>query len=142
MTATTIPATADAITTHDEWVAFYTAPQNVSAFAQEVIGDEVTRAFAGDYYAQEFVAGQVHSITRLEALSDGQLRAELAENQANHYRAIADDDFSEYDVNDYESYYYQQGLIEALLDHRRVLETYTGHGPLVYNPFAALAAAS
>lgn len=141
MTSTTLPASAAAITNHDEWVAFYTAPVNVSAFAASIVGeDEVAKAFAGDYYAQEYVAGQVHSIARLEAMTDAALRAEMAESREGHYRAIADDDFSEYDVNDYESYYYQQGLIEALLDHRRVLATYTGHGPLVHRPFAALAA--
>lgn len=140
--ATAAPATVAAITTHDEWVAFYTAPQNVSAFAATTIGEDiVAKAFAGDFYEQEYVAGRVHSIARLEALSDDQLRAELAENEASH-RRVREWDGSEYDVDDYESYYYHQGLIEALLDHRRVLAAYTGHGPLTHNPFAALAATS
>jgi hypothetical protein len=140
MTATTIPATAADITTHDEWVAFHSAPQNVSAFAASIIGEDiVARAFGGDYYEQEYVASQVHGIARLEALTDEALRAELAENEANHRNNL---DWVEYDHNDWESHYAQQGLIEALLDHRRVLATYTGHGPLVHNPFAALALAS
>lgn len=60
-------------------------------------------------------------------------------NRAAHQDNL---DWEEYDLNDRESYYYQQGLIEALLEHRRVQRQYTGHEPLTHNPFAALAARS
>lgn len=131
--------TANAITTHDEWVAFHTAPSNISAFAETMIPERLLdEARAGDYLALEIVAGNVQGIMRLESLSDAELQAELAANRAAH---LANLDWAEYDLNDREDYYYQQGLIEALLEHRRVQRTYTGHGPLTHTPFAVLAAA-
>lgn len=140
MTNTTaqVPATAAAITTHAEWIAFHTS--NISAFAETMIPERIlTEALAGDGLAQEIVAGDVAGIARLEALSDEALRSEHAENAAGHRANL---DWAEYDLNDRESHYYQQGLIEALLEHRRVARQYTGHGPLTHTPFAALAATS
>lgn len=140
MTNTTVPASASAITTHDEWVAFYTAPRNISAFAREMINAEImAEAEAGDDLAQEIVAGDVKNIMRLEAMTDVELQIEHSHNEASHRNNL---DWSEYDHNDRESHYEQQGLIEALLEHRRVQRQYTGHGPLTHNPFAALAARS
>lgn len=139
MTNTTAPATAAAITNHDEWVAFYTAPRNISAFAREMIPASVmAEAEAGDYLAQEIVAGDVKEIMRLEAMTDIELQVEHSHNRASHLNNL---DWDEYDLNDREDYYYGQGLIEALLEHRRVQRQYTGHGPLTHTPFAVLAAA-
>lgn len=139
MTQTTAPATATAITTHDEWVAFHNAPANISAFAREMVGERLLAgAAAGDWEDQVMVAYEVKDILRLEAMTDVELQTEHSHNRAAHLDNL---DWDEYDLNDRESYYYQQGLIEALLEHRRVQRQYTGHGPLTHTPFAVLAAA-
>ncbi|ASZ74630.1 hypothetical protein KHO57_gp055 [Mycobacterium phage Phabba] len=134
------PVTAAQITTHDEWIAFYTA--NVSPFAAEQIGEDiVAKAQAGDYYEAMYVAGQNASIARLEAMTDEQLVAEYNENIAGHLAMIELDDPSEYDVNDHESYYHAQYLIEALRVDRDVRARYmSAPAPLTHSPFAALAA--
>lgn len=134
------PATAAAITNHDEFVAFWTAPQNVSEFALTVIpASIVAESRDGDWLASEILASDVKNVARLEALTDAALEAERAANEAAHRRAIADEDPWEYDVNDYESYYHQQWIIEELQAYRKVRATYTGLAPLTHSPFAALA---
>jgi hypothetical protein len=132
-----IPATAADITTHDEWIAFHNAPENISAFARTIVGEKLLAdAAAGDYHDQVMVAYEVKAVMRLEAMTDVELEVEHSHNRAAH---LANLDWDEYDLNDRESYYYEQGLIEALLEHRRVFRQYTGHGPLTHRPFAALA---
>lgn len=132
--------TAAAITTHDEWIAFHNDPSNISDFARDMIPASVlAEARDGDYLAQALVAGDVQNIMRLESMTDIELQIEHSHNEAGHRDNL---DWVEYDANDWESYYHQQGLIEALLQHRRVRRAYTGHGPLTHNPFAALAARS
>lgn len=86
----------------------------------------------------ETVAADVKGIMRLEEMTDVELQVEHSHNRANHLDNL---DWDEYDLNDREDYYYGQGLIEALLEHRRVQRQYTGHGPLTHTPFAVLAAA-
>lgn len=136
-TTAQVPTTAAAITNHDEWIAFHNAPQNISAFSRDMIPASVlAEALEGDYMAQALVAGDVQNIMRLEAMTDVELQIEHSHNEAGHRDNL---DWAEYDVNDRESHYYQQALIEALLEYRRVQREYTGHGPLTYSPFAALA---
>lgn len=133
------PATAAQITTHDEFVAFYV--ENISDFAIEEIGEDlVVSARAGSYYDAEFVAMRNAHIARLEALSNQELAAEYVANQEAHDRLTVDEDWSEYDVDDYEAYYAEQWLIQCLLEDRGIKERYcSGPVPLTYKPFAALA---
>lgn len=137
MNNTAASAPVAAITNHDEWVAFYST--NISDFARTQLREsDLAEVAAGDYLAMEYVAGVVSEIARLEALSDAELRAEQAESKAAHWAAQEDEDYSEYDVNDYESYYYLQGLIEELLADRSARARYTGLAPLSHSPFAGL----
>jgi hypothetical protein len=145
MTATT-PATAAAITNYDEWVAFYTAPRNISAFARTVISDKLlSGAAAGDHYDQVMVAYEVKGILRLEAMTDVALEVEHSFNESAHLNNL---NWDEYDLNDRESHYHEQGLIRLLLDYRQAqrderaaVARYTGQGPLTHRPFAVLASA-
>lgn len=129
---------ATTITTRDEFVAFYTSPSTISAFARTVIGAELLADAedAEDYLAREVLADYVKQVVRLEAMTDVELQVEHSHNRAAHLDNL---EWDEYDLNDREDYYHEQGLIEALLEYRRVQREYTGHGPLTYSPFAALA---
>ncbi len=137
MISNAIPAS---VTTHDEYVEYFNA--NISEFARgEIREDILAEAAAGDYYAREYVAGEAHYYAKLEAMTDAELEAFRAESREGHLRMIELDDPSEYDVNDHESYYQEQYVIDALLAHRAAVARYTGQGPLTHNPFAALLAA-
>lgn len=147
MTTTTVPASAAAITTRDEFVAFYTAPRTISAFARTVISASLLAAAqdADDYLGREVLADSVKQIVRLEAMTDVELGVEHSFNEAAHLDNL---DWDEYDLNDREDHYHEQGLIRALLDYRQAerderaaVARYTGQGPLTHRPFAALASA-
>jgi hypothetical protein len=133
-----IPASAASITNRDEFVAFYTASSTISTFARTVISASLLADAedADDYLAREVLADYVKQIVRLEAMTDVELQVEHSHNRAAHLDNL---EWDEYDLNDREDYYHEQGLIEALLEHRRVQREYTGHGPLTHSPFAALA---
>lgn len=136
----TAPALATAITSRDEFIAFYTAPQNISEFALSVLPQSIlAEASEGDYLAQEILAADVKNIVRLEAMTDTELQTEHSFNRLAHLQWLEHEDPSEYDINDREDYYQQQWLIEDLLHYRKTQREYTGHGPLTHRPFAALA---
>ena len=131
---------APAFTTRDEFISFYTAPQNISEFALEALPSVILAdARQGDDLAREILASDVRNIMRLEAMTDAELSAEHAANRAAHLSWMESEDSWEYDVNDREDYYQQQYLIEDLLAYRQTRQQYTGHGPLTHQPFAALA---
>lgn len=128
------------ITTHDQFVEYFNA--NISDFARAYLPQRVVEAIGtGDYYDREYVASEVHYIAKFEAMTDDELRAAKAEQYEAHQRRIADEDYSEYDVNDYETYYHEQWLMESLLAERAAVARYTGLAPLTHSPFAGLVAA-
>lgn len=144
MTNTTAPATAAAITNHDEWVAFYTAPRNISAFARTVISaKDIANGQSGDYHDAVHLAYQVKDIIRLEAMTDAELAAEEA-------RCLAEDGWNEAEGK-YE--YYYVGAAEETLCQIYLLREFRADkagearwaipaaGHLTHTPFAVLAAA-
>jgi len=137
---TAIIATAPATpATHEEWIEVMN--NSVSEFMLTIIPSRVIEAAAtGDYLARLCLATEVQYFLRLEALTDDELRVELAETEAEHRRQIELDDPSEYDVNDHEDYYQRVWHIEELLAWREVQRMYTQPQPLTHQPFAALLA--
>ena len=137
MITNAIPAS---VTTHEQFVEYFNA--NITDYARTQIRESaVAEAAAGDYYAREYVASESHYFAKFEAMTDDELRAFQAEAKAAHARTVELEDWSEYDVNDYESYYYEQYVVEDLLAHRAAVARYTGQSPLTHNPFAGLVAA-
>ena len=137
------------ITTHDEWVAYFSGP-GLSEFAREQIASgiygekalaQVSKDDSDGYYAREFVASEGQYYARLEAKSDAELVAELAENEAA-YRAHSRYDDPEWEPDYDDEYYRRQDLIEALLAHRATRARYIGLAPLTHSPFAGLAVAA
>jgi hypothetical protein len=134
-TAAEITARAAAISSHDEWIAFMTADENITEFAHEAIG--VNAMDLNDYYDQQLVAGEVQYYLRLEVKTDAELLTEYVENQRAH-RSIREMDGWDYDVEDHEAYYRRQGDISALMEFRRIRKVYMQNLALTHNPFLAL----
>lgn len=123
--------------THDEWIELMN--NSVSDFARTQIAERfLAEAATGDYMARLYVASEVQHILRLEAKTDAELAAELAECEADHLRYISECDYSEYDIDDRESHHAHVWLIRELQGHRAAVARYTGHGPLTHSPFAGL----
>lgn len=143
MTAATAAAQ---ITNHDEFIAFYSAPHNISAFAASVIGPaEIAEAASGDFYAQLYVAGQNQDLTRLEALTDAELEAEKAATEAiDGWNAFE----GKWEVNEIGHRDHWLGVIAVLQELRaqRAAEAAWLAAPaeehLSHHPFAALALTS
>ena len=148
MTNTTaqVPAAAAAITTHDEWIAFYNAPSNISEFVRTVIGaKDLAEAATGDYCAQAYVAGRVQELMRLESMDDDQLEAELiAGRKVDGWNPVE----GKFEINEIGHAEYIMYTIHNLRDFRdqQAAEAAWAQAPaeehLTYNPFAALAATS
>ena len=136
-TAAEITARAAAIASHDEWVAFMTADENITEFAHEVIGVSVMDRT--DYYELEYLASEVQYYLRLEVKTDAELLTEYVDNQRRH-QVVRDMDGWDYDVEDHEAHYRRQGDICALMEHRRIRKTYMRNLTLTHNPFLALQA--
>lgn len=142
-TAANILAVAAAITSHDEWVAFFSNTAHITAFAASVL-DAKTLAAAvdGDYYDRLHLAGELKNVLLLEAASE----AELARREAD---ALAETGWNACEGK-YEPYYYwsaQEDLhrIAALREFRadQAAQAAWSAAPveahLTYRPFAALA---
>ena len=146
MTITTAPATAAAITNHDEWISFYNAPSNISEFVRTVIGaKDLAEAATGDYCAQAYVAGRVQELMRLESMDDDQLEAELiAARKVDGWNPCE----GKFEINEIGHAEYVMHTIYSLRDFRdqKAAEAAWAQAPaeehLTYNPFAALAVAS
>ena len=146
MTATTVPANAADITNRDEYLAFYSAPKNISAFARTVIdAKHLAEAAEGDYFAQEQVVLQNVDLMRLEAMDDDRLEVELiAMRGVDGWNACE----GKFEINDFCYAEYIMYTIYNLRDFRaqQAAEAAWSVAPaeehLTYSPFAALALAS
>lgn len=141
MTNTTASAVlasaAAAVVDHDGYVAFWSAPANHTAFVTAMLNPKVlAESGSGDYLAQEIVSSDAALYTRLEALSESELDAEVASlSRVSDWNEVE----GKWEVGESDYAWHLVGVIEALRDHRRVAREYTGHGPLTHNPFAVLA---
>lgn len=136
-TAANVITAATAITSHDDYVAFWSAPANHTAFVGGLLDPKVlAEASSGDYLAQEIISSDAALYTRLEALSEAELDAEIARlSQTSDWNEV--EGKYEYGESDYA--WHLVGVIESLRDHRRAQREYTGHGPLTHTPFSVLA---